>query len=258
MSVDVHHELEGPADAPVVILSNSLGTTLEMWEGVAPALAERFRLVRYDQRGHGRSPVPPGPYSMADLGGDVMALLDRLEIERASFCGLSIGGMIAIWLGAHAPERIERLAICCTRAQLPPPEQWIERAATIRAEGMAPVVDAALERWFTPALHRDDQATVERFRGMLLGCDPEGYAGGCEALARADLRSEATGIAAPALVIGARDDPVAPPESIRELAESIPGAGHAIIPDARHLVSVERPRAFTEALAEHLEARERG
>jgi 3-oxoadipate enol-lactonase len=258
MSVEVHHQVEGPADAPVLVMSNSLGTTLEMWDGVVPALAEHCRILRYDQRGHGRSPVPLGPHSMADLGGDVVALLDRLGIERASFCGLSIGGMIAIWLGAHAPERIERLAICCTRAKLPPPEQWTERAATVRAQGMAPVVEAALERWFTPALHRDDEATVERFRRMLLGCDPEGYAGGCEALAGADLGSEATEIAAPALVIGGGDDPVAPPESIRELAEAIPGAAHAIIPDARHLVSVERPRAFTEALAEHLAAKERG
>jgi 3-oxoadipate enol-lactonase len=257
MSVEVHHQVEGPADAPVLVLSNSLGTSLEMWDGVVPALAERHRVLRYDQRGHGRSPVPPGPYSMADLGGDVVALLDRLGIERASFCGLSIGGMIAIWLGARAPERIERLAVCSTQAQLPPAEQWTERAATVRAEGMAPVVDAALERWFTPALHRDDEATVERFRRMLLDCPPEGYAGGCEALAAADLGSEATEISAPTLVIGGQDDPVAPPERIRALAEAIPGARHSIVPSARHLANVEQPRAFTEALAEHLEAKER-
>jgi 3-oxoadipate enol-lactonase len=194
---------------------------------------------------------------MADLGGDVVALLDRLGIERASFCGLSIGGMTAIWLGAHAPERLERLAICSTQAQLPPAEQWTERAATVRAEGMAPVVDAALVRWFTPALHRDDEATVERFRRMLLDCPPEGYAGGCEALAAADLRAEAAQISVPTLVIGGEDDPVAPPERIRALAEAIPGARHAIVPNARHLANVEQPRAFTEALTQLLEARER-
>ena len=151
MSVELHHRLDGPEDAPVLMLSNSLGTALGMWDDLLPGLAEHFRVLRYDQRGHGRSPAPPGPYTVAELASDALELLDRLGLERVSFCGVSLGGMTGMWLAINAPERIDRLGLCCTSAHLPPREMWTERAATVRAQGMEAVADAAMERWFTPA-----------------------------------------------------------------------------------------------------------
>src|SRR3954470_15478307 len=143
----LHHTLDGPDDAPVLVLGSSLGTTGAMWDAQVPSFSQRFRMLRYDTRGHGGSPVPPGPYSMDELGADVLALLDRLGIERASFCGLSIGGMIGMWCASEAPERIERLPLCCTVPPLPPPPLLGEGADTVRAQGIEPMVDPALERW---------------------------------------------------------------------------------------------------------------
>ncbi len=152
---ELHHKLDGPDDAPVLVLSNSLGTELEMWDRQMPALTDRFRVLRYDSRGHGRSPVPDGPYSMADLGGDVVELLDRLEIGRASVCGISIGGMVALWLGVNAPERIDRLALCCTAAQVLSEKDWAERAATVREHGVVALADTTIDRWFSPEFQED-------------------------------------------------------------------------------------------------------
>lgn len=147
--IEVHHELAGPGDAPVVVLSNSLATTLAMWDGNVPALVGRYRVVRYDMRGHGRSPVPDGPSTLADLGGDLLALLDRLGIERAHLVGVSIGGMVSLWTAANAPERVASLVPCFTSAQLGPPELWQERAALALAEGTEALADATMARWFT-------------------------------------------------------------------------------------------------------------
>jgi 3-oxoadipate enol-lactonase len=159
------------------MLSNSLGTNLGMWDDQLPSLVDRFRVLRYDQRGHGRSPAPPGPYTIAELAGDALDLLDRLGLERVSFCGVSLGGMTGMWLAVNSPERLDRLALCCTSAYLPPRENWTERAETVRARGMEAVVDAALERWFTPALAERRPDAVERTRRALLNVSAEGYAG---------------------------------------------------------------------------------
>ena len=150
MPARLHHQVEGPEDAPALVLSNSLGTTLEMWDDQAPALAERFRLVRFDSRGHGRSEVPPGPYAIEELGRDVLALLEDLGLERVHFCGLSMGGMTGMWLAVNAPERIDRLALCSTSTHMPPAEQWHERAGIARSEGMAALADGAIDRWISP------------------------------------------------------------------------------------------------------------
>jgi 3-oxoadipate enol-lactonase len=251
MSIEVQHRLQGPEDAPVLCFSNSLGTTSEMWDEQAAALSGRLRILRYDNRGHGDTVAPPGPYSIAGLGGDVIALLDRLGLERVSFCGLSIGGMTGLWLGAHAPERLEALAVCCTGAQLPPAKMWVERAATVRAEGVAAVVDATIERWFKPEFVTAHPDTVERVRRSFLTTDPEGYAGCCEALAEFDMRDELGAVQPPTLVIGGDDDPVGTPERIRELTEGIPQARRVSLP-ARHLAAVEQPELFTESLLAHL------
>ena len=145
----LHHRVEGPPDAPALVLSASLGTTLEAWEPQAAVLTGAFRVVRYDRRGHGSSPVPPGPYSLDELGRDALELLDDLEVERASWCGLSLGGLVGLWLGVEAPERIDRLVLACTTAAFLPREQWLERAQRVRAEGVAAIADAVVARWFT-------------------------------------------------------------------------------------------------------------
>ena len=249
----LHRVVEGPADAPALVLCNSLGTTLGMWDAQMPALAERFRVVRYDRRGHGLSPVPPGPYSIDDLGGDVLALLDELGLERVSFCGLSIGGAVGMWLALEAPERLDRLALCCTRPAFLPPEQWAERAAVVREGGVAAVSGPALGRWFTERFHAERPDVVNAFRTMLVETPAEGYAACCEALATFDVRSRLGAIGAPTLVVTGENDPVAPPESGVELAAAIPGATHVVIAGAAHIANVEQPDAFTAALLAHLE-----
>jgi len=253
--VTLHRVVEGPVDAPALVLCNSLGTTLAMWDTQVPALAERFRVVRYDRRGHGRSSVPPGPYSIDDLGGDVLALLDELGLEGVSFCGLSIGGAVGMWLALEAPERLDRLALCCTLPAFPPPEQWAERAAAVREGGMTAVSEAVLGRWFTERFHAERPDVVDAFRTMLVGTPVEGYAACCEALAAFDVRARLGAIAVPTLVVTGGNDPVAPPESGDELAAAIPGATHVVVADAAHIANVEQPDAFTAALLAHLETR---
>jgi 3-oxoadipate enol-lactonase len=247
--VTLHYRLDGPEGALPLMLCNSLGTTLEMWDPQVAALTTRFHLVRYDQRGHGRSPVPPGPYSIEDLGRDALGLLDDLAIERTSFCGLSIGGMVGMWLASEAPKRIERLVLCSTAPALPPREQWLERAATVRANGVAAIADAALDRWFTPLA---PDTLREMFRAMLVETPAEGYAGCCEALADLDLRDRLAAIEAPTLVVTGAGDPVAPPETGEQLAASISGARHVTVADARHIANAEQPETFTQHVLDHL------
>jgi 3-oxoadipate enol-lactonase len=247
--VTLYHRLDGPRGAPPLTLCNSLGTTLEMWDPQVPELTAQFQLVRYDRRGHGRSPVPPGPYSLEALGRDVLDLLDHLGIERTSFCGLSIGGMVGMWLASEAPERIDRLILCSAAPSLPPREQWLERATTVRAEGVSAIADAALDRWFTPLA---PDLLRESFRTMLVETPAEGYAGCCEALADVDLSDRLDSIEAPTLVVSGEGDPVAPPETGKLLAASIPGARHVTIAGARHISNAEQPSTFTQHVLAHL------
>jgi 3-oxoadipate enol-lactonase len=249
----VHHHVEGPEGAPGLVLSNSLGTDHRMWDEQARALSATHRVVRYDTRGHGRSPVPPGPYSIDDLGGDVLELLDTLGLERVSFCGLSIGGMTGMWLGVNAPERIDRLVLCCTAPRLGPREQWMERAATVRARGVGAVVEATLERWFTPEFSGRRPEVVQRVREMFLGTPAEGYASCCQAIGDMDLWDALGAIRAPTLVLAGDDDPVGTPEIARDIADAISGARLLVLARARHLANVEQPEAVTRALREHLE-----
>jgi 3-oxoadipate enol-lactonase len=252
MTVQLHHRFDGPEDAPVLVLGSSLGTTHAMWDDQVPAFAERFRLLRYDTRGHGGSPAPPGPYAMAELGADVLALLDRLGFDRVSFCGLSIGGMIGMWVASEAPERIDRLVLCCTVPWFPPRELWDERAATVRSRGMEPLVDAAIERWLPPDVRAERPDLEERLRAMLRSTPPEGYAGCCEAIRDMDLRDRLAGIEAPALVLAGSDDPSTPPERVREVADAVPDARYVELRGAAHIANMARPDAFTRAVLEHL------
>jgi len=251
-TVEVHHLLQGPEDAPVLMLSNSLGTTLRMWDEQAPKLLTRFRLLRYDHRGHGGSPIPPGPYTIEDLGWDVLALLEQLGIERFSFCGLSLGGMVGMWVAGEAPERIDRLVLCCTSARFAP-DTFDSRARTVREHGVAEIADAVLERWFTPAFRASQHDVVEWAKRMLLETPAEGYAGCCEAVRDAELSGRLGDIRAPTLVIAGADDPAAPPEQAELICDSIPEARLVVLEQAAHLANVEQPKALTQALLDHLD-----
>jgi len=252
---DLNYLLEGPEDAPVLVLSNSLGTALEMWDDQAHVLRGRFRLLRYDTRGHGRSPAPPGPYAIEDLGWDVISLLDRLGIERASFCGLSVGGMTGMWLAAEAAERIERLVLCCTSALLGPKSVWNERIATAREQGMGALVDGVIERWFTPAFRPENPEAVEGMARALRDTDPEGYAGCCAAIRDMDLRDRLPSIEAPTLVISGAEDPATLPEHGELIRDSVPGARFEVVPRAAHIANVEQPEKIIQLILDHLETR---
>jgi 3-oxoadipate enol-lactonase len=247
-----YHVVDGPADAPTLVLGSSLGTTHAMWEPQLAALAERYRVVRYDRRGHGRSPVGPGPTTIDALGADLVALLDVLSVETASFCGLSLGGVEGMWLAVNAPERVDRLALCCTAASFPPRQGWVDRAAVVRGEGTDAIVDAVLDRWFTVSFHDEHPDVVDRFRAMFVSTPAEGYAACCDALADVDLTSRLAEIAAPTLVITGADDPVVPAATGDALASAIPDARHVDIRGAAHLANVEAGPAFTAALLGHL------
>jgi 3-oxoadipate enol-lactonase / 4-carboxymuconolactone decarboxylase len=251
-AAELHYLLEGPEDAPVVVMANSLGTTLRMWDEQASALNYSFRSLRYDHRGHGGSPIPPGPYTIEDLGRDVLALLDQLGIERLSFCGLSLGGMVGMWVASEAPGRIDRLVLCCTAARFAP-DVYDARAWTVREHGVAEIADDVLERWFTPAFRASQHDVVEWARRMLLDTPAEGYAGCCEAVRDADLSGRLGDIRAPTLVIAGADDPAAPPEQAELICDSIPHARLVVIEQAAHLANVEQPKAVTSALLAHLD-----
>jgi 3-carboxy-cis,cis-muconate cycloisomerase/3-oxoadipate enol-lactonase len=244
------YELSGPEQAPVLVLSNSMGTTTAMWDGQVGPLAERLRVLRYDHRGHGASEVPPGPYRIEQLGGDLLGLLDRLGLTRVSFCGLSLGGMVGMWLAANAPERIDRLALCCTSAKVEA-DPYLERAAKVRAGGTASVVDDVVLRWFTPAFRRAAPDQVQRAAAMLEATSDEGYAGCCEALAAMDLRPGLAAITAPTLVIAGADDPATPPRHAEAIVAGIGNARLEVVAGAAHLASVEQPERIARLLVDH-------
>ena len=254
MSVELEHRFEGDPAAPPVLLASSLGAEMGIWDEQVSALSEGLRLLRFNARGHGSSPAPPGPYSIEELAGDVIALLDQHQIERAGFAGISLGGMIGLRLAIDAPSRIERLAICSSTPWGGPAEPWRERAATVRAQGMAALAEATLERWFGPEFHRDRPERVDEIRAMLLRTDPEAYAGCCEAIAGHDVRRRLGEIEAPTLVITAAGDPTMSPEIERTLADGIAGARLLALPEGQHLVNVERPGDVNGPLLEHLAA----
>jgi 3-oxoadipate enol-lactonase len=252
-AVDLHHVVEGPADAPVVVLGGSLGSTLEMWDPQVQALTGRLRVVRYDARGHGRSPVPLGPYVLDDLVDDLLALLDRLEVPRAHLVGLSLGGMTAMRLAAREPSRVDRLALLCTSARFPTSSPWAERAATVRAEGTAAIAAAVVDRWFTPQRRGADPALVDRMRAMVAATPAEGYASCCAAIQHMDLTADLPRIGAPTLALAGADDPATPPEHLATIADAVPGARLLVLPQAAHLANVERAAEVNAALLAHLD-----
>jgi len=249
----LNHLVCGRGGSEAVLLAGSLGTTLEMWDPQAHALADRRTVIGFDHRGHGGSPVPAGPYTIQELGGDVLGLMDSLELPRASYCGLSLGGMVGMWLAINAPERIDRLVLISTSAHLPPAAGWHERAATVRSAGSAEAVaDVVLGRWFTAPYAREHPEVIARHRRMVAATSAEGYASCCEAIADLDLRASLSRISAPTLAIAGAQDPATPPPHLQAIAEGIPGARLEILDPAAHLASVERASSVTALILEHL------
>lgn len=247
----LNYRFDGPADAPVLVLSNSLGTNLSMWDPQIPALAERFRVLRYDTRGHGQSSVTAGPYSITQLGRDVVGLLDAVGIERAHFCGLSMGGVTGMWLGVYAPERINRLVLCNTAAKIGAADMWNTRIETVRTNGLSAVAETQAQRWFTPAFIAKAPDVIAATRQMIASTSPEGYAANCGAIRDMDQRETISRIRARTLVIGGLHDPVISATDLRYLVDAIPGAKLVEL-DASHLSNVEAPVEFTKALLDFL------
>ncbi len=255
MTIALNHEFTGPDGGPVVVLSNSIGTSLSMWDAQAAALARRLRVLRYDTRGHGASPVPAGPYSIEDLAGDLLAMLDANRIERASLCGLSIGAMTCIAAAARAPERVDRLILCCTSSWLGPERSaaYRERAAAVREGGLEPIADAVVDRWLTPAFRRAHPDVTQRMRDGFVATPVEGYASCCEALSRMDLRAALGRVDALTLVIAGAEDPATPPGDGRQIADGIRGARFEVVPNAAHLANIEQPELVTRLIEGFLE-----
>jgi 3-oxoadipate enol-lactonase len=250
-AVEVHAAVEGPADAPVLLLSNSLGADLGMWDPQVPALTEQFRVVRYDTRGHGRSPVPDGDYTIDDLTDDVVALLDRLGVDQVHVAGLSIGGMTALRLAAREPRRVATLAVLCSSAHPGNEQSWRDRAATVRTQGTVAIADAVISRWFTPGFAAANPDLVARLRATFAAHPDEGYARCCAVLAGLDLRPDLGRITASTLVVSGADDLALPPDHQQLIAEGIPGAQLLSLSPAAHLASLEQVQRVTDALINH-------
>ncbi|MBY0298550.1 MAG: 3-oxoadipate enol-lactonase [Methylobacterium sp.] len=250
---ELNVDLSGPGGAPVVAFSNSLGTAMAMWDPLVPHLRGRYRVLRYDTRGHGASPTRDAPTAVEDLADDLLGLLDALEIDRAHVVGLSLGGMTGQALAMRAPERVQSLTLMATAACMPSEASWNERAETVRAHGTAAIVDATMERWFSPDFPASAPDAVEPVRRQFVETDRAGYAVCCNAIGRMDLRPGLDRITAPTLVIAGRDDPATPPEKSEEICAGIRHAELVVLPRARHLLAVEQPAAAASHLLAFLD-----
>ncbi len=250
----LHAWVDGPVDAPPLVLLGSVGSTSAMWEPVLAPLLEQFRVIRLDHRGHGDSaPSPSGAAaSLADLAADVLATLDALDVQRADWVGLSLGAMVGMWLAAHRPERLGRLALLCTSAYLGSP--YVERARLVRADGMASVADSVVDRWLTPPFAARSPELRDELRVMVAGIDAESYAQCCDAIGAMDLRPDLGRIASSTLVIAAENDPATTPDHLRVIAEGIPRAHFESLADAAHIATYEQPARIATLLLQHLRA----
>jgi 3-oxoadipate enol-lactonase len=247
----IHVEVEGPERAPVLMLSNSLGTNLHMWDDQVAAFTRHFRLIRYDRRGHGQSDVPRGPYSMERLGRDVLAILDGLGIAKINWCGLSMGGMVGMWLGANAASRIDKLILSNTSAYFADKTMWESRIKLVREKGLAAIVDANMERWFTKGFRESSPEAIARIRAMFLATSPEGYIACGEGIRDMDHRPLLAKISATTLVIAGRYDPATTLEAGEFIAHHTPNARLAVL-DAAHIANMEQPEAYANTVLEFL------
>jgi 3-oxoadipate enol-lactonase len=243
----IHAELEGPESAPVLMLSNSLGTNLHMWDEQVGPLTHHFRLVRYDRRGHGKSGAPKGPYTMERLGRDVLGVLDGLGIRKINWCGLSMGGMVGMWLGANAADRIDKLILSNTSAHFADATMWDARIKMVREKGLAGMVDTNMERWFTKGFRERAPQTIAKMREMFVATNIEGYIGCGEAIRDMDHRPLLARITVPTLVIAGRHDPATTLEAGEFLQQHIPGARIAVL-DAAHISNLEQPQAYADTM----------
>jgi len=234
-----------------LLMGSSLGTDSRLWASIAAVLSDSRRVIRYDHRGHGASPAPSGDYTLEQVATDALELMDSLDIQWADYCGVSMGGMVGMWLAAHHPARIRRLVVSSTSAHVAPLQPWIDRAALVRAEGMTSVTEATLERWLTDDFRRAASPAVELTRAQLLGADPQGYAGCAIAVGKMDLRAELSSITAPTLVIVANDDPSMSPSHGELIASEIEGA-ELVRVNGRHLALIEEPEEFSEIISAFL------
>lgn len=249
--ISIHYQLEGDQDAPVLMLCNSLGTTLDMWAPQMSTLLTQFQVLRYDVRGHGQSGVPPGPYSIEQLGLDAIALLDHLNLSRVDFCGLSMGGMTGMWLATHHPHRIKRLVLSNTAAKLGTPELWNARLAVLHKDGMAGMTASILDRWFTQRFQKRAPHVIEQVRAMLMGTTPQGYEANVLAIRDMDQRADIKRIDVPTLIIAGRHDGSTPPELGHEINQLIEGSRYVEL-DAAHLSNWEQAGAFSVTLMDFL------
>ncbi|MFL6280598.1 MAG: 3-oxoadipate enol-lactonase [Vicinamibacterales bacterium] len=244
----LRYEIDGNPGGPPVLFSNSLGTTCEMWKPQVDALSSTFRLIRYDTRGHGASDVPPGPYTLETLALDALAILEAADVDRAHICGLSLGGLTAMWLAVHRPDRVQSVTLASTAARIGNAMMWEERIAQVRTSGVQSVADAAMERWFSQSFRAYDPDVVAIYNRMLSATPAEGYAACCAAIRDADLRPTIHRISAPALVLAGHHDPVTPPADAEDMRSRIPDSRVSLL-DAAHILNVEQARAFNELLS---------
>jgi 3-oxoadipate enol-lactonase len=253
--VKLHYRADGPEDGPTLLLSNSLASTLAMWDPQVPALtAAGWRVVRYDSRGHGQSSIPDGPYSIKAMTDDAVGLMDALDVATFAFCGLSMGGMVGQRLGSAHGDRLQALVLCDTAAQMPPPSLWDERIATVREQGMAGFVDATIDRWFTKPGQQTHADAVARIRKDILATPPDGFCNCGAAIRDMDQRESITAIAAPTLVIVGEDDAGTPVSAAEFIQQQIAGSQLTVIPEAAHLCNIEQADAFNAALLGFLQA----
>ena len=249
---EINYQTFGDASQPAIIFSNSLGTQLNMWQPQISFFEKKFYVICYDTRGHGASSAPQGPYSIEQLGTDVVHLLDHLNIEKASFCGISMGGLTGQWLAIHHPERFNHVIVCNTAAKIGQEQAWNDRAQLVREQGLKPIAETAASRWFTEPFIRSNTAIVESLSNDLGAGSPEGYASCCEALAKADVREQLKNITIPTLVVAGQKDPVTTVADAQYIINHVRSSSLFEI-NASHISNIEQPKAFNQAVFSFLQ-----
>lgn len=250
--IRIHFLDEGPKDAAVLIFSNSIATELTLWDDVVRRLTPDFRVIRYDARGQGKSDAPTGPYTIAQMTDDVIALMDYLELTNASFCGLSLGGMVGMWLASQHPERIEKLVLCNTAVSVPPPEGWDARANVAKEGGMAAILPAVESRWLSSDFLQNSPSQVERLKEMVLQSPVEGYVGGCAAIRDMDQSQSVSAVQCPVLLVAGRHDPATPPEQLQRIQQLLVSSAEYVELDCGHMTNVEKPQELAQEISKFM------